>query len=105
MARFLGLCASGRGHAGTANALACDVALTTCNATRVEKLRPLPGNTIVPEPMFNVTHAIRINAPIRRRFPGHMADDAIDEDVALGRVLRGPSDVAAFVENSVEPVR
>jgi ketosteroid isomerase-like protein len=26
-----------------------------------------------------------------------MADDAIYEDVALGRVLRGPSEIAAFV--------
>lgn len=29
-----------------------------------------------------------------------MADDAIYEDVALGRVLRGPSEIAAFVEEA-----
>jgi steroid delta-isomerase-like uncharacterized protein len=28
----------------------------------------------------------------------HMADDAIYEDVALGRVLHGPSEIASFVE-------
>ena len=27
----------------------------------------------------------------------HMADDAIYEDVALGRVLHGPSEIASFV--------
>lgn len=30
----------------------------------------------------------------------HMADDAIYEDVALGRVLHGPSDIAKFVEEA-----
>ena len=30
----------------------------------------------------------------------HMADDAIYEDVALGRVLHGPSEIAAFVEEA-----
>ena len=30
----------------------------------------------------------------------YMADDAIYEDVALGRVLHGPSEVAAFVEEA-----
>jgi steroid delta-isomerase-like uncharacterized protein len=29
-----------------------------------------------------------------------MADDAIYEDVALGRVLHGPSEIAAFVEEA-----
>ena len=28
----------------------------------------------------------------------HMADDAVYEDVALGRVLHGPSEIALFVE-------
>ena len=31
---------------------------------------------------------------------GHMADDAIYEDVALGRVLHGPSEIASFVEEA-----
>jgi steroid delta-isomerase-like uncharacterized protein len=30
----------------------------------------------------------------------HMADDAIYEDVALGRVLHGPSEIANFVEEA-----
>ena len=30
----------------------------------------------------------------------HMADDAVYEDVALGRVLRGPSEIASFVEEA-----
>ena len=30
----------------------------------------------------------------------HMADDAVYEDVALGRVLHGPSEVAKFVEEA-----
>jgi steroid delta-isomerase-like uncharacterized protein len=30
----------------------------------------------------------------------YMADDAVYEDVALGRVLHGPSEVAAFVEEA-----
>ena len=30
----------------------------------------------------------------------HMADDAIYEDVALGRVLHGPSEMASFVEEA-----
>jgi steroid delta-isomerase-like uncharacterized protein len=31
---------------------------------------------------------------------GYMADDAIYEDVALGRVLHGPSEIASFVEEA-----
>ena len=30
----------------------------------------------------------------------HMADAAVYEDVALGRVLRGPSEIASFVEEA-----
>ena len=30
-----------------------------------------------------------------------MADDAIYEDVALGRVLHGPSEIASFVEEAI----
>ena len=57
------------GHAGTANAPAGNMTLTTCIATRVEKRRPLPGDTIVPQPVFSVTHAITIDAPIERVWP------------------------------------
>src|SRR4249920_241002 len=52
-----------------ANALTCHMAPATCLATRVEKRRPLPGDTIVSEPMFSVTHAITIDAPIKRVWP------------------------------------
>ena len=31
---------------------------------------------------------------------GYMAEDAIYEDVALGRVLRGPAEIASFVEEA-----
>ena len=34
----------------------------------------------------------------------YMADDAIYEDVALGRVLHGPSEIAKFVEEAKESV-
>ena len=30
----------------------------------------------------------------------HTSDDAIYEDVALGRVLHGPSEIASFVEEA-----
>jgi hypothetical protein len=45
------------------------MALATCFATRVEKRRPLPGDRIVPEPMFTVTLAITIDAPRERVWP------------------------------------
>jgi len=32
----------------------------------------------------------------------YMADDAIYEDIALGRVLHGPSEIAAFVEEATK---
>ena len=32
----------------------------------------------------------------------HMADDAVYEDVALGRVLHGPSEIAKFVEEATK---
>ena len=32
----------------------------------------------------------------------YMADDAVYEDVALGRVLHGPSEIAAFVEEATK---
>jgi steroid delta-isomerase-like uncharacterized protein len=35
----------------------------------------------------------------------YMADDAIYEDVALGRVLHGPAEIAAFVEEATRASR
>jgi hypothetical protein len=104
------------------------VALATCIATQVEKRRPLPGDTIVPEPMFSVTHAITIDAPIERVWPwlaqmgsdraGWYSWDAIDngakpsassivpslQDVACGDVMPAvPGATDAFVAAAVDP--
>ena len=70
VARFLGWCASGhrsRGHSECTPLRRGHLA--TCIASRVEKRRPLPGDLIVPEPMFTVTHAITIDAPVERVWP------------------------------------
>jgi len=104
------------------------MALATCLATRVEKRRPLPGDTIVPEPMFSVTHAITIDAPIERVWPwlaqmgsdraGWYSWDAIDNGAkpsalsivsGLQTVVRGdimpavPGAKDAFVVAAVDP--
>ena len=39
------------------------MALATCFATAVEKRRPLPGDGMVPNPVFTSTHAVTIDAP------------------------------------------
>jgi CubicO group peptidase (beta-lactamase class C family) len=100
------------GRAGIANALAYDVALTTCIATRVEKRRRLPGDKIVPEPMFTVTHAITIDAPIERVWPwlaqmgsdraGWYSWDAIDNG-AQPSALSIVSDLQAVAPGDVMP--
>jgi len=115
-------------HAGTANALPRNVALATCIATRVEKRRPLPGDKIVPEPMFTVTHSITIDAPIERVWPwlaqmgsdraGWYSWDAIDngakpsalsivpglQAVARGDVMPAvPGAKDAFVVAAIDP--
>jgi hypothetical protein len=41
----------------------------TCIATTLEKRRPLPVDTLVPEPIFASTHAITIDAPPERVWP------------------------------------
>jgi hypothetical protein len=51
------------------NARFCTVALATCFATRVERRRPLPGDAIVPEPMFTFTQAITIEAALECIWP------------------------------------
>jgi hypothetical protein len=38
-------------------------------ASRSEQRRPMPGDRLVREPMFTVTHAITINAPPDRIWP------------------------------------
>ena len=83
------------GQSGIANALPYDMALATCFATRVEKRRTLPGDTIVPEPLFSVTHAITIGAPVERVWPwlaqmgsdraGWYSWDAIDNGASEAR--------------------
>ncbi len=37
--------------------------LTTCRATRAEQRRAMAGDSIIPDPIFAVTHAITIDAP------------------------------------------
>jgi len=41
----------------------------TWGATSEEVVRPLPGDDLVPRPMFNATRAITINAPPERVWP------------------------------------
>jgi hypothetical protein len=41
----------------------------TCIATTVEKRRPLPVDSLVPEPIFTSTHAITIDAPPEEVWP------------------------------------
>ena len=45
------------------------MALASCFATAAEKRRPLPGDRIVPTPIFSSTHAITINAPREEVWP------------------------------------
>ena len=128
VARSLSLSASRPDHAGIVNAVTYHVTLATCIATRVERRRPLPGDTIVPEPMFSVTHAITIDAPIQRVWPwlaqmgsdraGWYSWDAIDngaqpsalsivpglQAVARGDVMPAvPGAKDAFVVAAVDP--
>ena len=104
------------------------MAFATCFATPVEKHRPLPGDRIVPEPMFTVTHAITIDAPIERVWPwlaqmgsdraGWYSWDAIDnggrpsalsiladfQAVARGDVMPAvPGAKDAFIVAAVDP--
>ncbi len=43
--------------------------MTTIEASRDEQQRAMPGDGLVPEPMFTVTHAITIDAPPERVWP------------------------------------
>ena len=53
-----------------------------------------------PDRAFFDTYLAAWNAHDPAAVARHMADDAIYEDVALGRVLRGPSEIATFVEEA-----
>jgi uncharacterized protein YndB with AHSA1/START domain len=117
-------------HAGTVNALLCNVALATCFAARVERRRPLPVDALVPEPIFVSTHAITIDAPPERVWPwiaqmgasraGWYSWDAIDDGgtpsamsivTALQTVVNGdvvpaiPGAKDAFAVAAVDPPR
>ena len=106
------------------------MAFATCLATPVERRKPLPGDGVVPEPMFAVTHASTINAPIERVWPwiaqmgsdrgGWYSWDAIDnggkpsvstilpghQTVAPGDVMPAvPGAKDAFVVAAVDPPR
>jgi hypothetical protein len=43
--------------------------LTTCLASRGEKQRAMPADSLVPAPMGTVTHAVTINAAPERVWP------------------------------------
>jgi hypothetical protein len=102
----------------------------TCVATTLEKCRPLPVDTLVPEPIFTSTHAITIDAPAERVWPwiaqmgagraGWYSWDAIDnggipsatsirqnfQTVAAGDVMPAtPGAADAFVVAKVDPLR
>jgi hypothetical protein len=106
------------------------MAFATCLATRAERRKPLPGDGIVPEPMFAVTHAITIDAPVARVWPwiaqmgsdraGWYSWDAIDnggkpsataivpqlQRVAPGDVMPAlPGARDAFIVAAVDPPR
>jgi hypothetical protein len=100
----------------------------TCLPTSLEKRRPLPVDALVPEPIFESTHAITIDAPPERVWPwiaqmgagraGWYSWDAIDNGGAPSRtrivpelqsVARGdimpavPGAKDAFVVAAVDP--
>jgi steroid delta-isomerase-like uncharacterized protein len=56
--------------------------------------------TSAPDRTFFDTYLAAWNAHDSAAVARHMADDAVYEDVALGRVLHGPSEIAAFVEEA-----
>ena len=102
----------------------------TCIATTVEKRRPLPVDTLVPDPIFTSTHAITIDAPPVQVWPwiaqmgagraGWYSWDAIDnggtpsatsirpdlQTVVAGDVMPAtPGATDAFVVAAVDPPR
>jgi uncharacterized protein DUF998 len=106
------------------------MALATCFATAVERRRSLPGDGMVPDPLFTATHAITIDAPPEQVWPwivqmgagraGWYSWDAIDNGGApsatrlvpeLQAIVRGdlmpaaPGATDAFVVASADPLR
>jgi hypothetical protein len=106
------------------------MALASCVATAVEKRRPLPGDGLVPDPIFTSTHAVTIDAPREDVWPwiaqmgggraGWYSWDSIDnggtpsstslvpalQAVRPGDVMPGvPGATDAFVVAAVEPPR
>jgi hypothetical protein len=102
----------------------------TCIATTLEKRRPLPVDSLVPEPIFTSTHAITIDAPPEQVWPwiaqmgagraGWYSWDAIDNGwtrsatsirpnfqmVVAGDVMPAiPGAADAFVVAAVDPLR
>lgn len=102
----------------------------TCIPTPLERRRPLPGDALVPKPIFVSTHAITIDAPPERVWPwiaqmgggraGWYSWDAIDnggapsatgilpalQTVASGDVMPAvPGATDAFVVAAVDPPR
>jgi steroid delta-isomerase-like uncharacterized protein len=57
-------------------------------------------STTTPDRSFLDTYLDAWNSHDSAAVAGHMADDAVYEDVALGRVLHGPSEIASFVEEA-----
>ncbi len=104
--------------------------MTSITASREEQQRPMPGDEIVRDPMFTVTHAVTIDAPPERVWPwlaqmgalrgGWYSIDRIDnggrpsadrildeyQHLAPGDVLPAlPGATDAFVVAGVDPPR
>ena len=102
----------------------------TCMATPLEKRRPLPVDSFVPDPIFTSTHAITIDAPPERVWPwiaqmgagraGWYSWDAVDnggkpsattilsdcQSVAVGDVMPAiPGAADAFLVSAIDPPR
>ena len=58
--------------------------------------------TGVPGQAFFDTYLDAWNQHDSAAVASHMAEDAVYEDVALGRVLHGPSEIASFVEEATK---
>jgi steroid delta-isomerase-like uncharacterized protein len=58
------------------------------------------GMMVTPDRAFFDIYLDAWNAHDSAAVASHMTDDAIYEDVALGRVLHGPSEMASFVEEA-----
>jgi hypothetical protein len=106
------------------------MALATCFATAVEKHRSLPGDGMVPDPLFASTHAITVDAPPEHIWPwiaqmgagraGWYSWDAIDnggvpsatrivpefQTLVHGDVMPAtPGAIDAFIVARVDPPR